>query len=88
MLITGLRISEVRFLRRKRLNFKTRIIHVFDAQKTFKQPVAIPKDLSAELERYTQHHEYLKFANQDDEYLFHQKGKAMSVDTFKRILSE
>lgn len=31
MLITGLRISEVRFLRRKRLNFETRIIHVFDA---------------------------------------------------------
>lgn len=88
MLITGLRISEVRFLRRKRLNFETRIVHVFDAQKTLKRPVAIPKDLSAELERYTQHHEYLKYANQGDEYLFHQKGKIMSVDTFKRILSE
>lgn len=62
MLITGLRISEVRFLRRKRVNLETRIIHVFEAQKTEQQPVAIPKDLAVELERYIQHPEYLKYA--------------------------
>jgi integrase/recombinase XerD len=88
MLITGLRISEVRFLRRKRLNLETRIVHVFEAQKTEQRPVAIPKDLTTELERYTQHPEYLKYANQGDEYLFHQHGKIMTVDTIKRILSE
>jgi len=88
MLITGLRLSEVRFLLRKRLNLTTRIVHVFDAQKTEKRPVAIPMDLTAELERYIQHPEYLKHANQGDEYLFHQHGKIMTVDKIKRLLSE
>lgn len=88
MLITGLRISEVRYLRRKRVNLDTRIVHVFDAQKTEKRPVALPKDLTAELQRYIQHPEYLKYANQGDEYLFHQQGKIMTVDKIKRILSE
>jgi len=88
MLITGLRISEVRFLRRKRLNLETRIVHVFDAQKTDKRPVAIPTDLTAELKRYLNHPEYLKFENNGDEYLFHQHGKIMSVHAVTRILSE
>jgi len=88
MLITGLRISEVRFLRRKRVNLDTRIVHVFDAQKTEKLPVALPKDLTVELQRYIQHPEYLKYADQGDEYLFHQQGKIMTVDKIKRILSE
>lgn len=88
MLITGLRISEVRFLRRKRLNLEIRIVHVFEAQKTEQRPVAIPKDLTAELKRYIQHPEYIKYENQGDEYLFHQQGKIMTVDTIKRILSE
>ncbi|MEK4234813.1 tyrosine-type recombinase/integrase [Paenibacillus sp. FSL H7-0714] len=88
MLITGLRISEVRFLRRKRVHLDTRIVHVFDAQKTEKYPVALPKDLTAELERYIQHPEYLKYAHQGDEYLFHQQGKIMTVDKIKRILSD
>ncbi|KRE50640.1 tyrosine-type recombinase/integrase [Paenibacillus sp. Soil724D2] len=88
MLITGLRISEVRFLRRKRLNLETRIVHVFEAQKTEQLPVAIPKDLREELKRYTQHHDYLEYANQGDEYLFHQQGKIMSVHAVKRMLSE
>ncbi|MGG3455160.1 tyrosine-type recombinase/integrase [Paenibacillus rhizolycopersici] len=88
MLITGLRISEVRFLRRKRLNLETRIVHVFEATKTAQRPVAIPEDLTAELERYVQHAEYLKYANQGDEYLFHQQGKIMTVGKVKQILSE
>ncbi|NOU94909.1 tyrosine-type recombinase/integrase [Paenibacillus sp. LMG 31456] len=88
MLITGLRSSEVRFLRRKRLNLKIRIIQVFDAQKTDKRSVALPKDLTEELKRYTQHPEYIKYEKQGDEYLFHQQGKIMTVDKIKRILSE
>ncbi|MCQ6561524.1 tyrosine-type recombinase/integrase [Paenibacillus mendelii] len=88
MLIRGLRISEVRFLRRKRINLETRIVHVFEAQKNDKRPVAIPKDLSKELKRYTQHPDYLKYANQGDEFLFHQQGKTMTVYTVNRILSE
>ncbi|NGM83954.1 site-specific integrase [Paenibacillus sp. 7124] len=88
MLITGLRISEVRFLQRKRLHLEKRIVHVFKAQKTDKRPVAIPNDLRDELKRYTQHPEYLKYANQGEEYLFHQQGKYMTIPSVNRMLSE
>ncbi|MGG6314599.1 tyrosine-type recombinase/integrase [Paenibacillus macerans] len=88
MLITGLRISEVRFLRRKRVNFETRIVHVFEGQKTSQRPVAIPNDLTAELERYVQHPKYLKYASEGNEYLFHKKGKIMTVYQIRRMLSE
>ncbi|MFC5530998.1 tyrosine-type recombinase/integrase [Cohnella yongneupensis] len=88
MLITGLRKNEVRFLRRKRVNLETRIVHVFDAQKTKQLPIAIPEDLTAELERYIQHPKYSKHANQGDEYLFHQQGKIMSIYKIKKMLSD
>jgi integrase/recombinase XerD len=88
LLITGLRLSEIRQLRRSRLQLDTRIVQVFDGQKTAKRPVAIPKDLAVELERYTTHAEYVKHANRGDEYLFHQKGAMLSVEKIRRILSE
>ncbi|WP_373231962.1 tyrosine-type recombinase/integrase [Cohnella sp.] len=88
MLVTGLRISEIRSLRRKRLNLKTRIAHVFEAQKTDSRPVAIPSYLVIELERYVQHPEYLAYANQGDEYLFHHQGKKMTVHTITRMLHD
>jgi integrase/recombinase XerD len=88
MLITGLRISEVRFLQRKRLNLETQIVQVFEAQKTEQRPVAISEDLAEELGRYVQHPEYLTYANQGEEDLFHQKGKKMTVRRIERMLSE
>lgn len=88
MLITGLRISEVRFLRRKRLNLKTRIVHVFEGQKTDQLPVAIPKDLADELDRYIHHPEYMKWANHGEEYLFHHQGKIMTIPNINRMLSD
>ncbi|WP_214630365.1 tyrosine-type recombinase/integrase [Paenibacillus agaridevorans] len=88
LLITGLRLSEIRHLRRNRLHLDTRVAQVFEGQKTEQRPVAIPQDLAAELERYTTHAEYLKHANRGDEYLFHQKGAMLSVEKLRRLLSE
>ncbi len=88
MLITGLRISEVRFLRRKRLNLETRMVQIFDAQKTDKRSVALPRDLTIELERYTHHSEHVRYEKHGDEYLFHQQGKIMTVHTITRLLSQ
>ncbi|WP_027087966.1 tyrosine-type recombinase/integrase [Cohnella panacarvi] len=87
MLITGLRISEARYLKRKRLNLDTQIVQVFQAQKTEKRSVAISIELAKELERYVQHPEYLKYANQGEELLFAFRGKRMTFNTVRQLLS-
>ncbi|MEX1028668.1 MAG: site-specific integrase [Paenibacillaceae bacterium] len=71
MLITGLRRSEVHFLKRSHLNLDTRIVRVSERQKTDPSPVAIPKNLTEELKRYVNHPNYLRGSEQGGEYLFH-----------------
>ncbi|MGO4548096.1 tyrosine-type recombinase/integrase [Paenibacillus sp. 2TAB23] len=88
MLITGLRLSEVRFLRRKRLNIETKLVNIFEGHKTEKRSVAIPEDLASELERYIRHPQYVEYADQGNEFLFHQSGKIMSVQKVRFLLSE
>lgn len=88
MLITGLRNSEVRSLRRKRLHLNSRMVQVFEGQKTEKRSVSIPKDLADELERYIHHPDYVKWERQGDEYLFNQQGKCMTVRRISNMLSE
>lgn len=88
MLITGLRFSEIRHLKRKRLNLETRIVQIFEAQKTDKRSVAISNDLAEELERYVQHPEYMRYAAQGEEYLFASRGKRMTFKTIRQLLTE
>jgi integrase/recombinase XerD len=60
-----------------------------EGQKTDPNPVAIPKNLAEELERYINHPNYLKWKRQGSEYLFHDNnGRRLSYMGLVTILSE
>ncbi|OMD92783.1 tyrosine-type recombinase/integrase [Paenibacillus odorifer] len=88
MIISGLRISEVRALRRSRVNLNTRFVHVSEGSKTATRSVAISEDLANEINRYTEHPVYQKGTNQGDEFLFHCDGKQFSVRRIVDILKK
>ncbi|SDO87466.1 integrase/recombinase XerD [Paenibacillus sp. yr247] len=88
MILTGLRISEVRALRCSRVSLDTRIVHVSEGHKTTIRPVAISQDLANEIARYIDHPIYQKGANQGDEFLFHDLGGKFSYERVVKILKE
>lgn len=88
MLITGLRVSEVCFLRRSRLHLDRRIVQITEGQKTHKRAAAISKDLAVELERYINHPNYRKEALHGNEFVFHHRGKRLSPEKIRSLLRE
>ncbi|MFS0555053.1 tyrosine-type recombinase/integrase [Brevibacillus sp. 179-C9.3 HS] len=88
MLITGLRISEVRFLRRSSVNLDTRMVRVKDGQKTERRVATISESLAIELKRYVNHPSYVTWSNQGDEFLFNHEGKVFSYDKIRSMLKE
>ncbi|CAG7658362.1 tyrosine-type recombinase/integrase [Paenibacillus allorhizosphaerae] len=88
MILTGLRISEVRCLRRSKLNLDTRIVYVSEGYKTTTRPVAISEDLANEIARYIDHPHYQNGANQGDEFLFHDNGEQFPYKKVAKILKK
>ncbi|WP_313638310.1 site-specific integrase [Paenibacillus sp.] len=88
MILSGLRISEVRTLRRSRVNLNTRIVHVSEGSKTTSRSVAISEELANEINRYIDHQVYQQGASQGDEFLFHCKGKQFPYERVVKILKE
>ncbi|OZB96551.1 site-specific integrase [Paenibacillus sp. XY044] len=86
MLITGMRISEVRFLRCSRVKLESKIVHIFEGQKTTKRSAAISKDLADEITRYINHPQYLEWSKQGDEFLFNNKGNPLQPRVITRLL--
>lgn len=88
MLITGLRLSEVRFLRRSSVNLDTRIVRVKEGQKTVRRVSTISTSLASELKRFVNHPTYLAWQKQGDEYLFNHNGEAISTDKIRYMLKK
>jgi integrase/recombinase XerD len=88
MILSGLRISEVRYLRHSSVNLNKRIVHVSEGSKTTTRSVAISEDLANEIKRYIDHPFYQKGANQGDEFLFHHKGKQFSYEKAVNLLKK
>jgi integrase/recombinase XerD len=86
MLITGLRISEVRFLRRFQVNLQTRIVKITQGQKTDWGIVAITEALAEEINRYVNHPNYLKHERHGEEFLFNHNGVRYSYTRFANML--
>ncbi|TJY42673.1 hypothetical protein E5161_07430 [Cohnella pontilimi] len=88
MLITGLRITEVRLLRRSKVDLDNRMVIINEGQKTDSNSVSISLSLALELQRYVNHPSYLKWEKQGSEYLFNRKGKAFPYQYLLRKIKK
>ncbi|WDH83297.1 tyrosine-type recombinase/integrase [Paenibacillus urinalis] len=86
MLITGLRNSEVRLLRRSKINLDHRMVRINEGQKTESRLAAITTALAKEIKRYIDHPIYRKSDNNGDEFLFNHAGKEMSSTTLCNLI--
>ncbi|MGG1599137.1 tyrosine-type recombinase/integrase [Paenibacillus naphthalenovorans] len=88
MLVTGLRNSEVRFLRRSKVNLDHKMIRINEGQKNESRLAAITPALADEIRRYIAHPVYLKSVKNGDEFLFNRDGKEWSSMTLCNLIKK
>ncbi|MBG9734959.1 tyrosine-type recombinase/integrase [Paenibacillus alvei] len=88
MLVTGMRNSEVRMLRRSKVNLDHKMIFINEGQKNESHLSAITTALAEELRRYTTHSVYQKSENNGDEFLFNRDGKGMSSQSLSDLIKK
>ncbi|ALS25376.1 tyrosine-type recombinase/integrase [Paenibacillus naphthalenovorans] len=86
MIVTGLRNSEVRMLRRSKINLDSKRILVNEGQKNASRVAYLTPALAEEIQRFTQHPIYLTTENNGNEFLFSNQGKAHSANSLGKVI--
>jgi integrase/recombinase XerD len=86
MLVTGLRNSEIRSLRRSKVNLDSRMVRVNEGQKNSSRLTSITYALAGELRRYINHPSYPKLETSRDDLLFSHEGKQISSYSLGKII--
>lgn len=86
MIVTGLRNSEVRMLRRSKVNFDSRRVLVNEGQKNASRVAYLTPALAEEIKRFIQHPQYALSDRNEDEFLFNQQGN--SANSLRKVIRE
>ncbi|MNO15651.1 Tyrosine recombinase XerD [compost metagenome] len=86
IIVTGLRKTEVRMLRRSKIDFDSRRVFVNEGQKNASRVVYLTPALAEEIKRFIQHPQYALSERNGDGFLFNQLGN--SANSLCKVIRE